>query len=133
MLVCFTANHRLSSFDVLESLAARDSGATETALRGIPGVTGAVVLSTCNRFEAYLDVADTVQGAGLRASVLETLSMDRNFEVRRVAVHALAEWQGRSWDQLAFLARQDPLLESLMREAAPSTTPAAAATLVPAP
>jgi glutamyl-tRNA reductase len=74
VLVCFTANHHLSSFDVLESLAARDSGATEAVLRTIPGVSGAVVLSTCNRFEAYLDVGDTVHTAQLRASVLQTLS-----------------------------------------------------------
>ncbi|MHA6668171.1 glutamyl-tRNA reductase [Homoserinimonas sp. A447] len=74
MLVCFTANHHLSSFDILESLAAHDSGSTESVLRGIAGVNGAVVLSTCNRFEAYLEVADTVPAADLRASVLQTLS-----------------------------------------------------------
>jgi glutamyl-tRNA reductase len=74
VLVCFTANHHVSSFDILESLAARDSSETEAFLRTIPGVNGAVVLSTCNRFEAYLDVEDSVQGAELRASVLDTLS-----------------------------------------------------------
>jgi hypothetical protein len=66
-------------------------------------------------------------------AVLETLSMDRNFEVRRVAVHALAAWRGRSWDQLAFLARQDPLLASLMKEAAQIAPLPAAANLMHAP
>ncbi|HEU4808347.1 MAG TPA: glutamyl-tRNA reductase [Homoserinimonas sp.] len=74
MLVCFTANHHLSSFDILESLAAHDSGGTETVLRGMAGVNGAVVLSTCNRFEAYLDVADTVTLDELTSNVIETLS-----------------------------------------------------------
>ena len=74
MLVCFTANHHLSSFDLLESLAAHDSSETEAVLREIAGVNGAVVLSTCNRFEAYLDVVETVPADDLRASVLQTLS-----------------------------------------------------------
>ncbi|MEZ0276400.1 MAG: HEAT repeat domain-containing protein [Roseimicrobium sp.] len=77
--------------------------------------------------------AKTMHGDVSAIAVLETLSMDRNFEVRRVAVHALAAWRGRSWDQLAFLARQDPLLESLMREAAQSTPQAAPETVVHAP
>lgn len=74
MLVCYTANHHLSSFDILEALAAHDARETEARLRETSGVNGAVVLSTCNRFEAYLDIADTVPADGIRATVLETLS-----------------------------------------------------------
>ncbi|MEX1077608.1 MAG: glutamyl-tRNA reductase [Homoserinimonas sp.] len=74
MLVCITANHHLSSFDILETLAAHDSGETEARLRESVGVDGAVVLSTCNRFEAYLDIADTVPVATITATVLQTLS-----------------------------------------------------------
>jgi HEAT repeat protein len=73
--------------------------------------------------------ANTMHGDVNATAVLETLSMDRDFEVRRAAVHALAGWRGRSWDQLASLARQDPLLESIMREASQSMPPASAATL----
>jgi glutamyl-tRNA reductase len=74
VLVCFTANHHLSSFDILEALAAHDSGETEAKLRQAAGVNGAVVLSTCNRFEAYLDIADGVPVEQVAAVVLQTLS-----------------------------------------------------------
>lgn len=60
-------------------------------------------------------------------AVLEMFSMDRDFEVRRVAVHALAAWGGVAWEHLGLLARQDALLESIMREiphAPPSANPA---------
>lgn len=77
--------------------------------------------------------AKTMRGDLNAIAVLETLSMDRNFAVRRVAVHALAAWRGRSWDQLAFLARQDPLLASLMKEAAQNAPLPAAANLIHAP
>jgi len=74
VLVCFTANHHHSSFDILEALAAHDSGETEAKLRGTAGVNGAVVLSTCNRFEAYLDVADTLPLGQVSEAVVEILS-----------------------------------------------------------
>jgi glutamyl-tRNA reductase len=74
VLVCFTANHHATGFDILEALAAHDSGATEARLRRVPGVDGAVVLSTCNRFEAYLDVADDLLLDELTDSVLHILS-----------------------------------------------------------
>jgi glutamyl-tRNA reductase len=74
VLVCFTANHHVSSFDILEALAAHDSGATAATLRETAGVDGAVVLSTCNRFEAYVDIGDAVPFERVSASVMETLS-----------------------------------------------------------
>ena len=74
MLVCFTANHRNARFDILETLAARDSSATDALVHRTPGVTGAVVLSTCNRFEAYLDVPDTESIESVRAAAIRTLS-----------------------------------------------------------
>lgn len=74
MLVCFTANHHHSSFDTLEALATHDSGETEGLLRGATGVNGAVVLSTCNRFEAYLDIADTLPLPQISETVIEILS-----------------------------------------------------------
>jgi glutamyl-tRNA reductase len=74
VLVCFTANHHVSSFDILEALAARESGATGAILRDAAGVDGAVVLSTCNRFEAYVDVPAAVPIDRVAASVVETLS-----------------------------------------------------------
>lgn len=76
--------------------------------------------------------ARTMHGDPTATTVLEFLAMDRHFEVRRVAVHALAAWRGRSWEHLTALARQDPLLESIMREATQSNPPLTAASLVPA-
>lgn len=50
-------------------------------------------------------------------AILEMLTMDRDFEVRRIAVHALATWGGSSWKQLMVLGGMDPLLQSLIVEA----------------
>ncbi|MDJ1113318.1 glutamyl-tRNA reductase [Microbacterium dauci] len=58
MLVCLTAHQRSTPFDSLERLSTvGDELAAE--LSGIhDSVRGAVVLATCNRFEAYFDLAD---------------------------------------------------------------------------
>lgn len=55
MLFCFTSSHRTAGFDLLERLE-RGAQAVTEAIRTQPAVTGSVVLATCNRFEAYLDV-----------------------------------------------------------------------------
>ena len=56
MLICLSANHKNSSFDVLEKLSV---GAPEMGggiIERLPGLSGAVIVATCNRFEAYLDL-----------------------------------------------------------------------------
>ncbi|MGN6327049.1 glutamyl-tRNA reductase [Pseudolysinimonas sp.] len=55
MLFCVTASHRDTEFDVLDRVSRRVEGTAER-LAGTDGVNGAIVLATCNRFEAYLDV-----------------------------------------------------------------------------
>ena len=50
-----TASHRDTEFDVLDRVSRRVEG-TAQKLAGTDGVRGAIVLATCNRFEAYLDV-----------------------------------------------------------------------------
>jgi glutamyl-tRNA reductase len=55
VLFCFTSSHRTAGFDLLERLE-RGADAVTTAIRSQRAVTGSVVLATCNRFEAYLDV-----------------------------------------------------------------------------
>jgi glutamyl-tRNA reductase len=90
VLICLSANHKNSSFDVLEKLSV---GAPETAggiLERFPSLSGAVIVATCNRFEAYLDldaadgtspleavqaaIAGVSAGTGVTAEVLrETL------------------------------------------------------------
>lgn len=58
MLLCLSANHKSASFDVLEKLSAGGAGIGARIVNGNAGVGGAVVVATCNRFEAYLDVDD---------------------------------------------------------------------------
>lgn len=55
VLVCLTANHRNAGFALLDRLSVTAPQATSELVAG-PAVRGAVVIATCNRFEAYLDV-----------------------------------------------------------------------------
>ena len=63
MLLCLTANHRNASFDLLEKLSIGAPWAAQTLVTGSDFVTGAVVLATCNRFEAYLEVDEPLTSA----------------------------------------------------------------------
>jgi glutamyl-tRNA reductase len=56
VLVCLSANHRNASFETLESLSVVASAAARALTDTGRAARGAVVLATCNRFEAYLDV-----------------------------------------------------------------------------
>jgi glutamyl-tRNA reductase len=64
VLLCLTANHRNASFDLLEALSTGAHVASEALVERGDVVSGAVVLATCNRFEAYLDVEDDATDAG---------------------------------------------------------------------
>lgn len=57
MLLCLTASHRTHDFAALEQLSGDLGTALVDALLAADGVAGSIVLSTCNRFEVYLDVA----------------------------------------------------------------------------
>lgn len=57
MLICLTASHKNAGFDMLERLSASSELAAPRILDGHDALQGAVVISTCNRFEAYLDLA----------------------------------------------------------------------------
>ena len=61
---------------MLESLSLAAPGATDALLRSSDIVTGAVVLATCNRFEAYLDIDDELDAAPAEAvtTTLQALS-----------------------------------------------------------
>ena len=63
MLLCLTANHRNASFDLLEKLSIGAPSAVTTLVEGSAFVSGAVVLATCNRFEAYLDIDEPLTSA----------------------------------------------------------------------
>ncbi len=63
MLLCLSSNHRTASFELLEALSiGAPDAATGLVQRG-DLVVGAVVVATCNRFEAYLDIDEPVTGA----------------------------------------------------------------------
>lgn len=62
MLLCLTANHRNASFDLLEKLSFGAQSAASELVKGSEVVSGAVVLATCNRFEAYLEIEDRDTG-----------------------------------------------------------------------
>lgn len=100
MLLCLSFDHRGCSFPLLERLTARTTEITE-ALTDDAGVDGAVVLSTCNRFEIYLqsphDIADAViaqisETAGVPVSSLST-AVDVETE-HRAAEHLFAVASG---------------------------------------
>jgi len=54
VLVCVSVSHRTADFALLERLSAAAAKADPT--HGLAGVRGSVVVSTCNRYESYLDV-----------------------------------------------------------------------------
>ncbi len=56
MLICLTASHKNAGFDMLERLSANAEHAAPRILDGHDALQGAVVVATCNRFEAYLDL-----------------------------------------------------------------------------
>jgi glutamyl-tRNA reductase len=56
MLICLSASHKNSSFDVLEKLSVGADASAGGILARHDALSGAVVVATCNRFEAYLDL-----------------------------------------------------------------------------
>ncbi len=67
MLVSMSAHQRTTSLEDLERLSVID-GAVASELTGAhDAIRGAVVLATCNRFEAYFDVADAPDPSPLPA------------------------------------------------------------------
>ena len=93
MLLCLSSNHRNASFGLLEKLSLGAPGATTSLLESRAFVSGAVVLATCNRFEAYLDIDEPLtMGASVAIesilSVLATASSVSERELREsVTVH----------------------------------------------
>ncbi|MFT4259835.1 glutamyl-tRNA reductase [Microbacterium sp.] len=64
MLLCVTASHKTASFELLERLSRTPDDVACTLVKLAPCVQGAVVLATCNRFEAYLEIDEPVTAAG---------------------------------------------------------------------
>jgi glutamyl-tRNA reductase len=97
VLLCLTANHRNASLDILERLSVGAPTATRALVEDELFVSGAVVLATCNRFEAYLDIDEPLTGGEAVAveSVVEAMAGASGVSVdllrASVAVHSGAD------------------------------------------
>ena len=63
MLLCVTASHKTAGFELLERLSVHTRDVAPLIAEHHECVQGAVVLSTCNRFEAYVDMDEPVTAA----------------------------------------------------------------------
>lgn len=73
MLLCVTASHKTAGFELLERLSVHTREVAPLIAEHDECVQGAVVLSTCNRFEAYVDMDEPVTAAaavGVEAALL---------------------------------------------------------------
>ncbi|MFT4305720.1 MAG: glutamyl-tRNA reductase [Microbacterium sp.] len=73
MLLCVSASHKTASFDLLERLSVPAGPIAPVIAAHDDCVQGAVVLATCNRFEAYVDMDEPVTAAdavGVEAALL---------------------------------------------------------------
>lgn len=64
MLLCVSASHKTASFDLLERLSVPTTPVAPLIAAHDECVQGAVVVATCNRFEAYVDMDEPVTAAG---------------------------------------------------------------------
>lgn len=90
MLLCVTASHRTADFDLLDRVSRGSSTAAVDVVAADPAIRGAVVLATCNRFEAYLDVDDALSDAAATSAELVFTALARSVgedaaELRRAA------------------------------------------------
>nr|WP_241428928.1 glutamyl-tRNA reductase [Agrococcus sp. ARC_14] len=74
-MICLTASHKNADFTALEALSTADAAQLPTAFASHPAVDGAIVISTCNRFEVYLDV-QTEHDAAEAAGIAQTAAAD---------------------------------------------------------
>jgi glutamyl-tRNA reductase len=66
VLLSLTASHRELDLDALERLSTGSSSVGRVVVGACGPVAGAVVISTCNRFELYLDVDAPLSGDSVR-------------------------------------------------------------------
>ena len=63
MLLCVSASHKTASFELLERLSVPRTPVAPLIAANAELVQGAVVVATCNRFEAYVDMDEPVTAA----------------------------------------------------------------------
>lgn len=94
MLLCLSSNHGNADFDLLERLSIVAPEATTSLVASNAFVSGAVVLATCNRFEAYLDIDAPLSAASAEAATLSALS-----DASGVPVEELTDSVAVHWDE----------------------------------
>jgi glutamyl-tRNA reductase len=92
VLFCLTANHRTTEFDVLDRISRVTSTTAADVLARQDFVQGAIVLSTCNRFEAYLELDEPLTaGAELAIeAVIEALELHAGGDAGALRTTAVA-------------------------------------------
>ena len=108
VLLCVSASHRTASFEMLERLSRTPDDVAPNLLQLAECVRGAVVVATCNRFEAYVEVDEPVTAAGAvgveavleaveQASGIPAGELEGSYEVhsgRRVPEHLFSVASG---------------------------------------
>lgn len=99
MLLCVSASHKTASFELLERLSRNPETVAPNLVDA--GADGAVVLATCNRFEAYIDAdgleQDAVLDAVAQATGIPASDLDGSYRLvsdRHVAEHLFAVASG---------------------------------------
>ncbi|MEO8260934.1 MAG: glutamyl-tRNA reductase [Pseudolysinimonas sp.] len=94
MLLCVTASHRTTDFDLLDRVSRGVQTTARDLVAGTDFVHGAVVLATCNRFEAYLELDEPLTAAvevateAVFAALAETVGDDADALRATAEVHA---------------------------------------------
>ena len=100
MLLCVTASHKTAPFDLLERLSRNPETVAPSLIEA--GAQGAVVLATCNRFEAYIETDDGLDSGAVLDAVAQATGIsadefDGSYSVvsgPRVAEHLFAVASG---------------------------------------
>ncbi len=84
--MCLTASHRNAPFELLEKLSVGAPAVAGDLIAEGDIVAGAVVLATCNRFEAYLDIAEPVAENSAEAmdAIVDMVSSSSNVPAAEV-------------------------------------------------
>lgn len=72
VLLCLTASHKTAGFDLLERLSVHTTDVAPLIAEHDECVRGAVVVATCNRFEAYIEMDEPVtasEAVGVEATL----------------------------------------------------------------
>jgi glutamyl-tRNA reductase len=94
VLLCVTADHRTTSFDLLDRVSRGAESTAADLAAGAEFVRGAVVLATCNRFEAYLEIDEPLTAPvevgteAVFAALAERIGSDATLLRETAVVHA---------------------------------------------